>query len=409
MRVFALLGFCFCSRAHAKANASCVLDSLGSVDQLMDDGLYIWAAIERCGNGQTVNTGGIVACEVDVAGAAASVAGVLKFILRAVDDCQLIKSLNHRCASEALLLGQSISQLVRASGAVLQKCDGKIFNAGGMFQPVNTSLPLKYATCAVDVKNSMASVSKAIAYIYNVKDACAKDSLACTDNAVAIISALSQLSLYVVGAVSACSPMANLPAWTGCATHVASLVAELLDIARASSRVNKFCKTSPGLPMTGCPNFSAPDCVTEYSNAQTSGTLPKFFDRCQNEDPDNPLYKRCKLCCSAPLPAPVPAPAPSPTILVPTPVPAPSQEAVIRHTTATILVPTPVPSPSRLYSKDQAAGPIGSRTWNLAMAALLPMTAVLSFIAGRKSNKSGPRGYEAVGVDDMQPRVVHFV
>jgi len=238
----------------------------------------------------------------------------------------------------------------------------------------------------VEIKDSMKSVAKATVSIMTVKKSCDTDKWACTDNALRIISAFADLSTYLMGAVGHCSRI-KFEAGIACAAQIDSLIAELADVARASGRINKLCQPHPPAP-SSCSTFDSDDCKSEYNNAVANNNLPAFFARCHTEGGEKPLRSRCSLCCERPSPPaptiPVPTPVPAPTIPVPTPVPAP-----------TIPVPTPVPAP-RLYAAGRAsaegAAPQAVGMPTLALAALLPVSAVVGFLGRSLARFAGRRG-----------------
>lgn len=209
---------------------------------MLDSALYMWAAIERCSRDSTQTQAGVVQCEVDVASVATSVNGILKFILRAVEECSTMKTLDGTCAAEAFNLGQGISGVAKASGGIAQKCK----NFGDEQADVNMARG-RVAMCAVEVKNSMKSVTKASAAIMTIDNSCAASKWACMDNALAIISAFADLAAYVMGAVGHCSRV-KFGSAVGCAAQINALVSELADVARASGRVNKLCKPNVSFP-----------------------------------------------------------------------------------------------------------------------------------------------------------------
>merc|ERR1712224_632911 len=46
-----------------------------------------------------------------------------------------------------------------------------------------------------------------------------------------------------------------------------------------------------------CGNFNSSDCVSEFRNAQDSGSFDGFCSRCSTEQGASPLRSRCSLCC----------------------------------------------------------------------------------------------------------------
>merc|ERR1719240_2242307 len=89
----------------------------------MDAALYIWASIERCTKpGIDTDVTAELQCDIDVSSVVESVSGIVKFVLRAVDECSTIKTMNHECASEAFLLGEGIAGLSKSSSLIALKC-----------------------------------------------------------------------------------------------------------------------------------------------------------------------------------------------------------------------------------------------------------------------------------------------
>ena len=97
--------------------AECILDSAASVNEIVDAALYIWASMEDCSGSITA-----VKCAIDVSSVVKSVLGILKLVLKAVNECATIKTLNHKCAAESFLLGEGIACLAMASVGIVQKC-----------------------------------------------------------------------------------------------------------------------------------------------------------------------------------------------------------------------------------------------------------------------------------------------
>jgi hypothetical protein len=200
----------------------------------------------------------------------------------------------------------------------------------------------------------MRSVAKAVVKIMNVQKHCGAGymkfreketgegySWSCNNNAMDLVGAFADMATFILGAVSHCERI-QLEVGIACAGAVSGLISKLLDVSTASDGIAQHCVPA------------------EATTEQPTILVP------------------------TPVPTPVTAaPTPQPTILVPTPVPTPVTAQ------PTILVPTPVPTPvpaPRLYAKDGASvsAPKETGTMTLTLVALMPVTAIASFLVGSR-------------------------
>jgi hypothetical protein len=180
----------------------------------------------------------------------------------------------------------------------------------------------------------MRSMAKAVVKIMNVQKHCGAGymkfreketgegySWSCNNNAMDLVGAFADMATFILGAVSHCERI-QLEVGIACAGAISGLISKLLDVSTASDGIAQHCVPA--------------EATTEQ-----------------------------------------------PTILVPTPVPTPVTAQ------PTILVPTPVPTPvpaPRLYAKDGASvsAPKETGTMTLTLVALMPVTAIASFLVGSR-------------------------
>lgn len=228
-------GVCLASADH---DIKCALNVGRSVDEMLDSAIYIWAAVERCGNPAEK-----LHCAVDASAAIKSVTGMMNIIVESVRQCNGLKK--HRCGNAAGKLVEGVAGLASASGEIIAKCpnDFQVLKA----EPESPIVQSKIATCIVDVKSSMKALLKAIKRMMDLKKKCdGKDDKRCAANGLSIVAALASLGEYVVGAVGKCDP-APLPSATAldmeCAGAVAALVHEFDATGAAAASLSDTCDT----------------------------------------------------------------------------------------------------------------------------------------------------------------------
>jgi len=273
-----LLLLAFLSLASADDHAKCALNGARAVDDMLDSAVYIMASIVRCdkANGAAADP---IRCSLDISSAIESVNGMVNVILKAVDDCDKLKTENHKCGLAVGVLLEGYAGLAAASSGIVAKCPNKLnnfhsqatvgqamTNAAASTGAINNQLHgnqlanlpgnpnmvnlqggASLGQCIVNVKGSVKSLMKGIARIMTVKHNCKDaDSKHCAHNSLKIMAAFVGLGEFLSGAVGKCTPMnsANLPQKERaiCAQYSLKLVHQLGVVDRASLQMSKDCE-----------------------------------------------------------------------------------------------------------------------------------------------------------------------
>jgi hypothetical protein len=125
MRGFLLLAALALTNAHD--NTKCALNGARAVDDMLDSAVYIMASIVRCdkSNGAAADS---IRCSLDVSSAIESVNGMVNVILKAVDKCGKLKTDNHKCGLAIGVLTEGYAGLAAASSGIIAKCPNKLNN-----------------------------------------------------------------------------------------------------------------------------------------------------------------------------------------------------------------------------------------------------------------------------------------
>merc|ERR1719440_649933 len=150
----------------------CLVDSGEAVSDAMDASLFLWAATKRCGK-----VGYETKCTVDVSSAVKATNSMINVILKAVDKCDGLNTVNKECGLQASKLTENTAGLTAAVTNVYQKCPeaGKI--AGAAMGPIASPV-----MCTVDLKNTAKGLFAAIKAINKNKDKCKEKGLKCDSN-----------------------------------------------------------------------------------------------------------------------------------------------------------------------------------------------------------------------------------
>lgn len=247
----------------------CVLNGAEAVNDLMDAGVYSWAASKRC-NMTSVDAGNVVKCEVDVASAAESVNRMVNVIAVAVNKCNSddLKKDHTPCGIAAGKLTAHFAGLAAASGSVVQQCPNPIQQSqhwvtrdqlrdNGAGLPLNDpSWPQgEQATCAVDLKDSMNQVFQASNSIAEAEKHCDEHGV-CAYDALDVISAFAGLGKFLLGAIGHCYkgplPLKGFP--LTCSEHITNFVRQITGFIADSDEVSQRCHhkdaPSPAPPTT---------------------------------------------------------------------------------------------------------------------------------------------------------------
>jgi len=253
---------------HIDKVGKCIVDGSEAAEDLMDAGVFIWAATKRCADADKVG----LKCEIDVVSAVMSVNSMINIILRAVAKCGQLDTVNPKCGLATSDLLVNLEGIAAASGAVTQYCShtpppapppppqlppSPSVTPAPQGSPCATVGPPRIsaqksptlrrlnwedghepAMCAVDVKNSMKSIFKAIMAFSTVKKDCEEGERRCAKNALKIVAALAGMGEYLAGTVGHCSHQAGV---TECGQAAAMLVKHLTLVGHTGIDMQEEC------------------------------------------------------------------------------------------------------------------------------------------------------------------------
>lgn len=221
--------------------ATCALDGVRAVDDVMDAVVYTMSSMARCST--TSGAGDTTNCIVDVAQVIESVNKMVHVILKAVDKCGAITSDNPECGLSVTVLTKSVAKLTAAGAGIVAKCPNAAHNGWGMTKANDGSFS---KTCEVNIKDSIKSLLKAIKRSVSLKDDCKEPgSMECAHNAIKLTNAMVGVAEYVSGAVNKCSGVVGDVANAGCAQMSTKLVHATGLVASASTSLAQNCQPSP--------------------------------------------------------------------------------------------------------------------------------------------------------------------
>lgn len=236
MRTIVLLSVLASTAAiTAELQGSCVVDGAEAVSDALDGAMYIWASIARCGH-----TGEMVKCEIGVSSAITSTNSMINVILKAVDKCGALDTVNKECGMAASELTKHAGGITASTGSIIQKCfQGKVHGLNW-----NHADP---AMCVVDIKNTAKSLFKMIKAFLKLEDNCAKDEEHCAANALQIVGAFAGIGEYLAGSVGKCATSGKF-AGALCATASERLVQQLTDFSQRAIVVSQKCAVESPAP-----------------------------------------------------------------------------------------------------------------------------------------------------------------
>jgi hypothetical protein len=349
----------------------------------MDASLYIWAATKRCGNSGS----DVVKCEIDVTSAMNSMNGVIDVILKVVNKCGSLDTENPKVGFAASELTQAVLKLGSSTGKIAKYCTPPpaavvvppappvaVEAPCDIQRPVGgpcdvqtkrrlSNMPVNTAVCVVDVKGTFKHLIKAIHSLQKIKKACKKEGKKCASNALAVIAAFGGLGEYISGSIGACAQAdfggkfgangnkdgladLDLAVTPKCASGISGLVKALAKVSEAAVELS---------------------ISSEKAEEKADGGRRRRRRKGGNG--------------ASPLPG----------------VNASGVQII------TVPVEVQVPQPGRLYNakehKDSATSPTNT---NFVLGAFLPVTALVSFVAGRSYAKRRATDFEPVVETELE-------
>jgi hypothetical protein len=237
----------------------------------MDASMFIWASIARCGK-----AGEMVKCEIGVASAITAVNSMVNVILKAIDNCDVLTSINKDCALAASEMTKNLGGLAAGSGGLVQKCFVGPKHADN-WNPAHRDP----AMCAVDVKNGAKNLFKVVKSFLKLDDNCnSGDQKACAANGLQIAGALAGIGSFLAGAIGNCHAVSggrSLQAAGGvgekggeypaifCAEQAQKLVKDFSQFAARALEASEKCEpTTPPPPPPAAPAAPPPAPVDEH-------------------------------------------------------------------------------------------------------------------------------------------------
>jgi hypothetical protein len=338
-------------------------------------------------------------------------------ILRTVDECGELNTVNKECGLAAGKLSSSFAGLGAAAGAVVQQCPNDVAKANGYtsqdaLRAAGQSVADPQwpdglqATCTVDVKNSIAEVFKAATAISSAKGACEDGGAKCAYHAEAIVEALAALAKYLMGSVGDCSrPGAKLPENfpIHCSEAITNLIRQSTGFSGAATEMSVKCAPKPAptpplpaptpapapvlkatvkvnevqpvYPDSGLP-AGPPIAVTEYNiegdGKDWSSERPSQITKAMLRNNDH------VICNGKPL----------------------EEDEVC--TPQARLYGMEIVKVARRWQKDAADKTVSSINVNMGLTALLPITAIVAFAGGMKLRRhQAPYSAVDTGLDSI--------
>lgn len=230
-----------------KVVRKCVMDGAEAVNDMIDSGVYLWAATQRCGK-----QGEGVKCEVDVATSAESINGMVNVVLRAAHQCNNVWTEVPKCGLAIGKMSKSAAGIAAASGAIYEKCPKLGEKSALPKQQILQANPFedlpgekwkhgRGATCMLDLKDTMVHIFKASRKIMRVKKACEEGTEQCAVNVLNLVSAFAGVGEFLMSAVGHCQHGWNITSDFECAAEVTGLLRRLGDVALAGKEMAEGC------------------------------------------------------------------------------------------------------------------------------------------------------------------------
>jgi hypothetical protein len=267
--------------AHAEKDFRwCAVDGSQVIDELLDAGVFAWAASQRCEK-DALASGQAVKCAVDIASAAESVNRMITVMMMTLDKCGVFKPpTNPRLGVAISKLTTHFAGLTAASGSVIQECPNPIQNLTNLTmedtlraqespsEAKNGSAIWTYphqgeewfqheaAHCIMDLKDSANQIFKAGTRISAAGKDCDQTGK-CVYHVVDILSTFAGLTKFLMGTVDNCYsgplPIEDFP--LTCSGQIANLLRELGELVVDAGELEKLLSTPPAHPWFQRPPF----------------------------------------------------------------------------------------------------------------------------------------------------------
>lgn len=226
--------------------AECVELGGEAASELVDAGIFIWAAVKRCDDPKEKTK-----CGIDISNAIESTTGMVNVIMKTLERCGHIGLEHTKCGLASSELTQSLAGVTASALEVKEKCPKNFatgFGATPVVAPAVAAVAAAQkdwhhasaAMCVVDLKESAHNLFASISAFSMIKNDCEGEAgkRRCAANTLKIVSALAELGHFMVGALGHCTANIHI---AHCGGEVAELVGAVTEFSKASIQMSEHC------------------------------------------------------------------------------------------------------------------------------------------------------------------------
>jgi len=108
--------------ANAEFQNKCAINGARAVDDMVDAAVFIWAATKRCDTSRPNTEQDPVRCALNIASAIESANSMFNVVLKAFHNCGELQSTEQKCGMAIGVLTKSFSGLAASSAGIVAKC-----------------------------------------------------------------------------------------------------------------------------------------------------------------------------------------------------------------------------------------------------------------------------------------------
>jgi len=217
-------------RPAAGSPSSCMLAVTNSIDDVLDAGVYMWGAIERC-----KETGETVRCSSDIFSIVENVVKMSSWIVKSMKACGGSSGAK-QCELTSLKFAAASAGLTSASLEMSAACKPQLAAEGKEF-PLTGN-----ANCLANIGGALTSLGSTIADLTQVKKTCG-DAAHCTASVMDILSAIAHMGECIWQTVEgSCVIDSALKPYNNCVQATVHASESLLAIGSAGLTMASDCK-----------------------------------------------------------------------------------------------------------------------------------------------------------------------
>jgi len=253
----------------------CVVNSMDATNEVIDMGLKSWAAAERCSTLEDST----VHCVVDITAVITSVSDFIKYILKAIDNCNPLKESNFACAHAGLKLESELMDLTSKSAKMTTECPNRADSIADPDVKSKTAMDrVSFGVCTLSIKDGMKSIGKAAAS-FTVHDKwCGANSAdwRCADFSLTLAEHLVDIAKYIMNAVTHCGHSGLFHKGTHCFTAVTGVISALAGVGDGAAEIVGHCeeKAPERLYSATAESSESPTSMVSPLNAVLLALLP---------------------------------------------------------------------------------------------------------------------------------------